>query len=116
MTALALPLPDYVLACPPPTTAELWHVLGTVLEIVDGHRPAGQLDELLPTHRQAPLLRALENRTAVRRKLLSVHASLINREVVELCASVSHGKRVRALAARMELTGPRWRFVNITLL
>jgi hypothetical protein len=101
---------------PPPAPGELWRLLSTVLEIIDGRRPVGQLDDLLPVHRQRALLRELEKRAKKRRKLLSLHASRINRGVLELCASVEQGNRVRALAARLELTRSRWRFASVTLL
>ena len=109
-----VPVPDEPVPAPAP--ADLWLLLGRVLEIIDGRRPVGQLDELLPAHRQGTVLRELENRPGRRRKLLSVHASRINHRAVELCASVEQGNRVRAMAARMELSRSRWRFTRLTML
>jgi hypothetical protein len=102
---------------PPPGRAELRRLLGALLEILDGQRPARQLDDLLPLHRQQPLLRLVSRRPGgVRRSLRSVHPARISERVVELCATVEQGQRIRALAARLERADNRWRFTSIALL
>lgn len=103
---------------PPPSRTELRRLLGAVLEILDGRRPARQLDELLPLSRQRILLGGtarVPGAAGGARRLRSVHPARIAAGVVELCGTVEQGDRARALVARLELRGGRWRFTLITL-
>jgi hypothetical protein len=115
-----LPLTLHVLSPPtgpelgPPTPAELRRLLLAVLETLSGRRPPTQLDPLL-TDVDLRVLRNLTGPVSRHWTLRSVHPQLIG-QAVELCASVEQNGRSRALAARLEPVGTRWRFATLRLL
>lgn len=95
---------------PPPSAHALSQFLLAVLEIVDGRRSPHQLEDLLPVSEYRSLLPTTRTPNAERRRLRSLHPHRTAAGVLELCATVQHGPRARALVGRLELRGDTWQF------
>lgn len=101
-----------------PTKAALHGLVRGVLEVLDGRRPAAQLRELFDERAYDTLLAGVATRTRTRasRRLRRLYSCLPADGVVELCATVDDGPRVRAAAARLERHGRQWRCTQFCLL
>ncbi|MEJ2855975.1 MULTISPECIES: Rv3235 family protein [unclassified Saccharothrix] len=94
-------------------TATVHHLLTAVVEAVDGRRPLRQLAAHLTPPAAAEVGKALGQGARLNR----MRVCRISPEVTELSAVVStRTGRVRALAARMEWSGDRWRCTAFHLL
>jgi hypothetical protein len=102
----------------PPPRAELLRLLCLVLEVLDGRRPPGQLRDRLADGAYASMLAAARrsDRRNGKRRPERLHVSRPAPDAIELCATVSDGRRSRATAARMELHGGQWLCTNFYLL
>ncbi|MGH3620327.1 MAG: Rv3235 family protein [Sciscionella sp.] len=101
-----------------PTRAALHGLVRSVLEVLDGHRPVTQLRELFDERAYTTIVAAVRTRTRTRasRRLRRLYPCIPAEGVVELCATVDDGPRVRAATARMERRGGRWRCTQFCLL
>jgi hypothetical protein len=99
----------------PPNQQELRQRVREVLEILDGRRPIGQLDELVPAD-QALLLLEWAKRAHAPRRLRSLHPYRTTATAIDLCALVDSGRRVRAMVGRLEVEENRWRFTLLRLI
>lgn len=97
-----------------PSRRELRGLLVTVLEVLDRRRPASQLAALFPIAECRELCR--DTTRPGPRRLRSMRVSTPVPETIELCATVDHAGRVRALVARLELAGDQWACVLVRLL
>ena len=92
-----------------------------VVEIVGGDRPVSQLlrwtdrDIYADLHRRALLVARAGGHMPgqarvqpTRPRVLSVHTSYVDDDVIEASAHVKYGERSRALASRFELRDGRW--------
>lgn len=117
--------PPIALADPPaaglpeaPPRAELHRLLCLLLEVLDGRRPPAQLRDMLGEGAYASMLAAARrrDRRTGRRRPERLHVSRPAPGAIELCATVSDGRRYRATAARVELRDGRWLCTNFYLL
>lgn len=99
----------------PPNQQELRQRLREVLEVLDGRRPAGQLDLLLPEDEARRLLTWSRTAPAPRR-LRSVHPYRTTPTTIDLCATVDSGRRARAMVGRLEVRHDRWCFTLLRLI
>ncbi|WP_433265256.1 Rv3235 family protein [Actinosynnema sp. CS-041913] len=96
-------------------TTTLHHLLTAVVEAVDGRRPLHQLTGILTPPAAAEVGKARSPGQGGR--LDGVRLCRVSPEVTELAGVVvTHQGRVRALAARLEWTGDRWRCTEFHLL
>jgi hypothetical protein len=101
-----------------PRRADLHRLLCLLLEVLDGRRPPNQLRDRLGDGAYASML-ATARRTGSRggnRRPERLHISRPAPEAIELCATVTDGRRCRATAARVELHGGQWLCTNFYLL
>jgi hypothetical protein len=96
----------------PPNVEDIRRLLTGVVEVLDGRRPASQLDGLMPCKYQRALVAEIR---PGRRTLRSLHLSRTAPDVVDLCARVERLGRSRAIAGRLELRADRWRFTVLAL-
>ena len=105
----------------PAVRARARRVLQVVLEVLDGHRPPGQLSPILDP---SPLayLRAVAGQMAVgrrqRSRLGTIRVCQPHEAAAEVAAVCRVGGRIRALAMRLEQAGadPGWRCRAIRLI
>jgi hypothetical protein len=95
------------------------HLLNAVCEVLDGRRPLQQVGHLLSVRVQEAI------RTRVRRRGAAAGATLRLRTVrtcspapgvIEACATLTCGSRVRAAAARIERHHGSWRLTALRVL
>lgn len=93
-----------------------------IIETAGGRRPLNQLSPLLSPSVANGLRADFELAgTAGQRHwthaatIRSVHASEPSDNIAELSATVQHGRRVRAVAMRLEIRHGRWRCVRLVL-
>lgn len=107
----------------PPADPDRWFgaLALAVVEVLAGARPAQQLVRWLTPEiygaiaRRAGLRVRLHGRPVrpVHGRVLSVRATATENGGVEVCAVVHDGRRVRAVAGRLELFRARWRVVEL---
>lgn len=106
--------PDVSVPPPGPWAARLAR---TVIEVVSGERPAGQLRRWTTRAVHADLAAraaaaarhpAVAGRPPQCRRVRSVRVYAVSPTVVEACAVVSGAVRSRAVALRLEVVGDRW--------
>jgi hypothetical protein len=89
--------------------------LRRVLEVIDRRRPAAQLRPVLApalTDTVIAMTRLSHNAAATLRR---VRLRMVDGAAAEVFGTYTRGPRVRAIAARIELTGDRWRIVALQL-
>jgi hypothetical protein len=93
-----------------------------LIETAGGKRPLPQLAALLSPGVAAGVAADFERAAALRKPhwthtatIRSVRASEPADGVAELCASLQSGRRVRAVAMRLELRADRWRCTRLVL-
>jgi hypothetical protein len=96
-------------------------MLTTVLEVLDGRRPIGQLRTLLaPAVYEATLTRLRTMPAGIQYRLRSVHSYRVHADAIELCGRVEAmlraGRRARALVARLERRDGTWHCVVLRIL
>lgn len=102
-----------------PRHEELHRLLCLLLEVLDGRRPPNQLRDRLGDGAYASMLAAARRgggRRGTSRRPQRLHISRPAPGAIELCATVTDGRRCRATAARVELRGDRWLCTNFYLL
>ncbi|RZS34002.1 hypothetical protein EV193_110152 [Herbihabitans rhizosphaerae] len=102
------------------TDLGLRRMMTVVLEVLDGHRPVGQLRTLLTNPAYESLLTRVRASTA-RHRLRSLYTCRPADGVIELCATVNvttrdGRRRVLAAAGRVELTRRGWRCTVLRML
>jgi hypothetical protein len=100
---------------PPPPGAEVRQLLAGVLEVLDGRRPATQLEDVVPPDDQRILLRQARSGGPGPRTLRSIHLTRTTPAAVDLCARIDHGRRSLAMTGRLELHGDRWRIALLAM-
>jgi Family of unknown function (DUF6459) len=105
-----------VSSTPTPDPRPLAHRLAqAIAEVLAGARPASQLSShvTLPTvrllERNAGRLNPAGNASRQRPIVRSVHLDQPRNDVAEACAVIDTGRRVRALALRLEAVNGHWR-------
>ncbi|AHI01242.1 hypothetical protein GCM10010174_11540 [Kutzneria viridogrisea] len=91
-------------------------LLAAVVEVLDGRRPVDQLRTQLTPMAHAALRTRVVRSSRTPGKLRSLHLCAPGPRVVEACATIEVGGRVRAMAARFELAGDAVRCTVLRLL
>lgn len=100
-----------------PVRRQVAHVLRSVLEVIDGRRPAAQLGGTATPSACRYVRAARLNRAPGRvSRLMSVRVFLPADGAAEATAVVAMDGRVRAVAARFEQNGEGWRCTTLHIL
>ncbi|MDT8911557.1 Rv3235 family protein [Amycolatopsis sp. PS_44_ISF1] len=91
----------------PPSEHHLTQRLNTILEVLGGRRPAGQIEQLVDPGLFARLI-AHSRLLGTRHRIGPLHVCHPTDTAVEACATIRSGPRVLALAARFQRTRPGW--------
>lgn len=93
-----------------------------IIETAGGRRPLNQLTPLLSPSVANGLRGDFDLAAAAGHRhwthaatIRSMHASEPSDTIAELCATIQHGRRVRAVAMRLEIRHGRWRCVRLVL-
>ena len=104
----------------PPRAAVVFadSALRRVLEVIDRRRPTAQLRPLLAPALIDPVIamtRSSHDATATLRRLRVRTVDGDHETQAEVFGTFTRGQRVRAIAARIELNGDRWRIVALQM-
>ena len=99
---------------PPPPPIDAARLVGTVLEVLDGRRPARFLHQVALPGLASQLGRSVRPRTT--RLLHAPRVCHPSRLIAEIAATVRREKRALAVAARAEHRDGRWLLTTFSIL
>ncbi|WP_054055478.1 Rv3235 family protein [Alloactinosynnema sp. L-07] len=98
-----------------PSRATLARLFGLVFEAMEGRRPVAQLSAIMSPQVHAAMTTRTRATAGHRFRLLRLHPCRVAADAVEVSATVDTGRRVVAVAARLERDGD-WRFTCLRFL